>query len=242
MATLIIADIHANATALAALPPAEKIICAGDMVTFGVEPNACIDWLRLRNALCIRGEEDDAVAHGTGHALPQRLAAAGIASRSYTRSQLTSNNLAWLADLPPEIHVAIDGHRIGVVHAYPGDYNRYLMPTEEELERLTRAFPLADLIVTGHTHRQGIWHCRGKVVINPGSVGQNALPGLASYALVDRGRVSFGTARYDVQLAVDAIRATPLTHDAQDACIRELAEGSMRPSSRLPWPVHSVPA
>ncbi|HUA07960.1 MAG TPA: metallophosphoesterase family protein [Candidatus Acidoferrales bacterium] len=240
MATLVIADIHANAAALAVVPPAEKIICAGDIVTFGVEPNACIDWLRERNALCIRGEEDDAVAHGTVHALPQRLAAAGIASRSLTRSQLTPDNLAWLADLPPEIHVAIEGHRIGVVHAYPGDYNRYLLPTDEELERLTRAFPLADVIVAAHTHRQGIWHCRGKVVVNPGSVGQNTLPGLASYALIDRGRVSFGTARYDVELAIDAIRRAPLTRDTQDACIRELTEGSIRPSSRLPWPIHSV--
>ncbi|HTX57447.1 MAG TPA: metallophosphoesterase family protein [Candidatus Acidoferrales bacterium] len=242
MTTLIIADIHANAAALAALPPAHKIICAGDVVTFGAEPNICIDWLRQRDALCIRGEEDDAVAHERAHALPQRLAAAGIASRSYMRSQLTPDNLAWLANLPPEIHVAIEGCRVGVVHAYPGDYNRYLLPTDEELERITRAFPLADVIVTAHTHRQGIWHCRGKVVINPGSVGQNASPGLAAYALLDRGRISFGTARYDVDFAVDSIRRTGLPPEIQDACIRELTEGSMRPSSRLPWPVHSVPA
>ena len=242
MTTLIIADIHANAAALAALPAADKVICAGDIVTFGVEPNECIDWLRRRNALCIRGEEDDAVAHGVAHALPERLSAIGIASRSWTRSQLTPSNLAWLRDLPPEIHVEIDGYHIGVVHAYPGDYNRYLRPTEEELERMTRAFPRADLIVAAHTHRQGRWHRRGCVVLNPGSVGQGVLPGRASYALFEHGSSSFGTVEYDVRAAVETIRQSSLSRNVQEACIRELTEGSTRPSSRLPWPVHPVPA
>jgi putative phosphoesterase len=241
MKVLIIADVHANKTALDALPEADTIICAGDIVTFGAEPNACIDWLRAHNALCIRGEEDDAVAHGTRHALPQRLAAAGIASRKWTRLQLTGTNEAWLADLPPELTLTIGRLDIGVVHAYPGDYNRYLMPTEEELERLTRAFPKSDIIVTGHTHRQGIWHRRGVTVINPGSVGQNAVAGLASYALLDSGRIMFGSARYDVGRAMDRIFETALPLDAQSICVRELIDGGKRPESRLPWPVHTVP-
>ena len=242
MATLIIADIHANAAALAALPEADQVICAGDIVTFGVEPNECIDWLRRRKAMCIRGEEDDAVANNVAHALPDRLIAAGIASRSWTRLQLTPSNLAWLSDLPPEIHVAIDGYRMGIVHAYPGDYNRYLRPTDEELERMTRAFPLADLVAAAHTHRQGSWHCRGRLVLNPGSVGQNALPGYASYVLFERGKISFGASRYDVGMAVERIHRSSLPHSVQAACIRELTEGSLRPSSRLPWPVHPLPA
>ncbi|MGB6060270.1 MAG: metallophosphoesterase family protein [Candidatus Aquilonibacter sp.] len=242
MTTLIIADIHANAAALAALPAADQIICAGDIVTFGVEPNECIDWLRRRSAMCIRGEEDDAVAHGVAHALPERLTAAGIESRSWTRSELTPSNLAWLTSLPPEIHVAMDGYRSGVVHAYPGDYNRYLRPTDEELERMTRAFPLADLVVSAHTHRQGSWHCCGRLVVNPGSVGQNSLHGHASYVLFERGKIAFGASRYDVGVTVESIRHSSLPHSVQDACIRELTEGSLRPSSRLPWPVHQVPA
>jgi len=242
MTTLIIADIHANAAALHALPEADQIICAGDVVTFGVEPNECIDWLRRRNAACIRGEEDDAVAHGVAHALPERLTAAGIASRSWTRAELTPSNLSWLSNLPPEIHMEVDGYRIGVVHAYPGDYNRYLQPTDEELERMTRAFPFADFVVAAHTHRQGSWRCRDSVVVNPGSVGQNVLPGRASYVLFDRGNIYFGTARYDMWAAVAEVRRSSLVRSAQDACIRELTEGSVRPSCRLPWPVLTVPA
>lgn len=240
MRTLIVADIHANVQALNALPDADVVLFAGDVVTFGVEPDECVRWLTSRSAYCIRGEEDDAVAHGTPHALPEYLADAGVESRVWTRDVMTPNLLTWLADLPPELEVEIDGQRLAMVHAYPGDYNRYLMPTEEELHRLTRAFPRADIVITGHTHRQGVWHHGGKVIVNPGSVGQNAQPGLAAYALYEHGRITFGAAKYGVGAAVRQLRWSTLRADVQDACIRELVHGSVRPRSRLPWQRHSA--
>src|SRR5450755_993480 len=46
MRTLLIADVHANLAALQALPVADTIICAGDLVGFGSDPDSVIDWLR----------------------------------------------------------------------------------------------------------------------------------------------------------------------------------------------------
>ncbi|MGH7706707.1 MAG: metallophosphoesterase [Vulcanimicrobiaceae bacterium] len=46
MRVLIVADIHANLAALEALPLADAIICAGDVVGFGPDPSETIDWLR----------------------------------------------------------------------------------------------------------------------------------------------------------------------------------------------------
>jgi len=239
MRTLIIADVHANFDALVGLPDADLTLCAGDIVTFGVEPNQCIDWLVSRRAICVRGEEDDAVAHRSHHEFPHDLVQAGIASRGWTRSELTAGRMAWLAALPPEAEVVADRYRIAVVHAYPGDYNRYIMPTEEELDRVTRAFPRADLIVTGHTHRQGVWRHRGKIVLNPGSAGQPAQPGLASYVLCEDDDISFGCVRYDTETVVEKIRRSTLPPLAQAECIRELTRGSARPSTRVPA-AHSV--
>lgn len=234
MRTLIIGDIHANFHALSALPDADNILCAGDVVTFGVEPNQCIDWLVARDASCVRGEEDDAVAHGTRHELPPSLAIAGGASRVWTRSVLTAERARWLAGLPPELELIVDRRRIAIVHAYPGDYNRYLKPTTEELDRLTRAFPHADFIVTSHTHRQDVWYHNGKIVLNPGSIGQNAVPGTVSYATYEHGHLSLHAAHYDVSEAVSRLRASSLPVDAQDVCVSELVHGSIRPYSRIP--------
>lgn len=241
MRTLIIADVHANYDALCALPDADTILCAGDVVTFGVEPNECIDWLDSQGAVCVRGEEDDAVGHGTPHDLPSHIAHAGVASRAWTRSILTPEHAAWLAALPPEVEVVIDRCRIAVVHAYPGDYNRYLLPTEEELERITRAYPRADVIVTSHTHRQGVWRHRDRLIVNPGSVGQHATPSIVAYAVYERGNVTLGTARYDVTKPIAKVRASALPADVQEVCIRELVRGNVRPKTRLPV-LHSIPA
>jgi len=241
MRVLVVADIHANYDALAALPDADLTLCAGDIVTFGGLPNESLDWLGARRAFVIRGEEDDAVANGTFYPLPRHVERAGIASRAWTRATLAPTRLARLASLPPEYETVVDGCRIAMVHAYPGDYNRYLGPTDDELDRMTRAFPRAQIIVTAHTHRQGVRYYREKLIVNPGSVGASAKGGHAAYVLIERGNVTFESRPYDVERAIGRIRATPLASDVQDKCIRELTEGSIRPYTRLPMRA-SVPA
>lgn len=242
MRTLIIADVHANFSALAALPQADLILCAGDVVTFGPDPADCIEWLSLRRSLCVRGDEDDAVGNAAEHQLPDHLCHAGTVSRSWTKSVLSPSHRSWLAELPPELEAVVDGHRLSVVHAYPGDYSRYLRPTEEELHRLTRAFPRADVIVIGHTHRPGCWRYRGKVIVNPGSVGQSAIAGKASYALLHDGRITLGSIAYDHLKTQRRLQQCGMDPAAATCCAHELRNGSPRPTSRLDPAARSVPA
>jgi predicted phosphodiesterase len=56
MRALLIADVHANLEALRALPPAERVICAGDLVGLGPDPNQVVELLRRTSAICVRGE------------------------------------------------------------------------------------------------------------------------------------------------------------------------------------------
>lgn len=242
MRTLIIADVHANLSALHALPPADLVVCAGDIVTFGPDPADCIDWLSLNGALCVRGDEDDALATGTQHQLPPRLREAGLASRTWTDSALSYRHRSWLSGLPPELETIVEGRRVSVVHAYPGDYGRYLKPSDDELHRLTRAFPHADVIVIGHTHRPSVWRYRGKVILNPGSVGQPLIPGKASYALMQDGRITLGSVSYDHGSVIRRLRQSGLEPAAVQQCIEELHRGSPRPTERLDPMPHLVPA
>lgn len=59
--------------------------------------------------------------------------------------------------------LAIAGHRVVVTH---GD--QFGSPTPE---RLRDAFPAADLIVYGHTHRALVETLDGVIMVNPGSAG-----------------------------------------------------------------------
>src|ERR1700691_6273470 len=65
MRYLILSDIHANVTGLeAALAAVEgkwdRVICLGDVVGYGPDPNEVVDKIRALDAITIRGNHDKA--------------------------------------------------------------------------------------------------------------------------------------------------------------------------------------
>lgn len=62
-----------------------------------------------------------------------------------------------------EVVLTVDGHAIVVVHGH-----RLGSPTAD---RLRDAYPDADVIVYGHTHRQRIDELDGCLIVNPGAAG-----------------------------------------------------------------------
>src|ERR1039458_7361548 len=102
MRYLILSDIHANLTALdAALEAAkghwDKVVCLGDLVGYGPDPNEVIDRVRALGALTIRGNHDKAVS---GQANPDEFNPAAHAAVIWTREHLQIGNLAYLEKLP----------------------------------------------------------------------------------------------------------------------------------------------
>jgi len=232
MRVLLIADIHANLAALRALPSADAILCAGDVVGFGPDAGAVIDELQRLRVRCVRGDEDDAVAKNVWHPVPPSLEHAGLEVRERTREALSQSQMRWLQNLPPELEESFDGVRIGVTHAYPGDYTRYLKPTDEEISRISRAFPHCDIVLLGHTHRSGSWKGRCRI-INPGSVGFPQRPGFAAYAVLEKGKIIFGEARYDPKITLAMLSTWSISDEAYGECANELTEGSTRPYARV---------
>ncbi len=229
MKSLIIADVHANWTALDVLPAADLVVCAGDVVTFGPRPGAVIDALAKVGARCVRGDEDDAVARNLLRDAPPGLEAAAHETRAWTRSILTANQMRWLSELPLEIELQAGGVRLAVTHAYPGAMSRYLRPTREELERVARAFPRANVVVVGHTHRSGSWQVGGTTILMPGSVGQSSHGGYASFALIEGDTVTLRELPYDVNRTIQEIRATPWSASVKESSLRALQLGAPRP-------------
>lgn len=232
MRVLLIADVHSNLGALQALPDADAVVCAGDVVGLGPDGGAVIDALQRLNAICVRGDEDDAIARSVTHPVPPSLGRAAGELRIRTREMLTAKQLRWLKALPPELEVSFDGVRIGVTHAYPGDYTRYIKPTDEEVSRIGRAFPSCEIVVVGHTHRAGSWKGRC-LIVNPGSVGMPYRAGYASYAMLENGSVIFGQARFDPKDNLGALSRLDISDEAYRECVAELTKGSVRPQDRL---------
>lgn len=153
MRYLILSDIHANADALQAVETAtagkyDRVVCLGDLVGYGAEPNQVIDWMRERATVVIRGNHDRIAAGLDDVTLLNESARAAIL---WTQKALTPENRDYLASLPPGPQT-IDGD-FQIVHGSPADEDEYLFLTSQ----FARVFPRLETTVSffGHTHVQG---------------------------------------------------------------------------------------
>jgi predicted phosphodiesterase len=93
---LIVSDIHGNYEALeAVLEHArgryDKILCLGDLVGYGADPNPVAEWAKLNVASVVRGNHDRAC---TGTDSLEYFNPSARASALWTRGVLTPANLS----------------------------------------------------------------------------------------------------------------------------------------------------
>ena len=234
MKLALVSDLHANLEALEAVlgdidraSPGANLVCAGDIVGYGPDPEACIARLQERAALCVMGNHEEMVL---GRRDFSRCVYAGIVAAVWTRRQLSPAARAYLEALPPHVRM---GSSVVVCHGDLASADTYVSTrerAEEAMAQLRARQPSAKVLVCGHTHHAalftraggfqlangpGDWAlpASGHCLINPGAVGQSrgAAP-LASYALLDmeRRRVSFREVAYDYRTTLRKLRAAKL--------------------------------
>ncbi|HLZ90923.1 MAG TPA: metallophosphoesterase family protein [Candidatus Acidoferrum sp.] len=152
MRILILSDLHANATALtAALAAADgrwqRVVCLGDIVGYGPDPNEVTTRIRELGAQTIRGNHDKAA---TGLMSTDDFNPVAKMAVDWTRSQLSPDNLEWLTNLP---HGPLDAGGVLLVHGALHDEDEYVFTPAQALEGLLDSG--ATLTFFGHTHHQG---------------------------------------------------------------------------------------
>jgi predicted phosphodiesterase len=228
MRILVIADVHANLAAFRAVIEAaevlggfDKIWCLGDVVGYGAEPGECIDLLNSYDNVTIAGNHDLAAAGIIGIEDFNPLAAAAI---TWTKTQLTDKQQAWLRGLP-QTHVEAD---FTLVHGSLRDpvWDYLLSPSLAEVNFRRQQTPYC---LVGHSHMpvafrdvegpiEGLVLGDGTTfqldgttfVANPGSLGQPRDGDKRScYALLDfdAKRLEFRRAEYDVAASQAKMRA-----------------------------------
>ena len=194
MRYLVLSDIHANFTALEAALAAvdgrwERVVCLGDVVGYGPDPNEVIDRVRALQATIIRGNHDKAAC---GLADAEDFNPVARTAAEWTRAQLRAENLAFLQELPSG-PVEADG--LALVHGAFHDEDEYVFAPAQALDGLLES-PSA-VTFFGHTHFQGGFSFRDnkleviqlrpnggtsfaalrveagtRYLLNPGSIGQ----------------------------------------------------------------------
>ncbi len=231
MRYLILSDIHANWQGLegvlaAAAGRYDEIVCLGDIVGYGADPNRTTEWVRKNCSTVIRGNHDKACS---GLENAEQFNPVAKQAVEWTHHALSDENREYLRALPGG---PIEVNGFAMVHGSVRDEDEYVLDARDaapQFEHVTKA-----LTFFGHTHVQGgfflraansasddavgapgTFHLRDNdlCLVNPGSVGQPRdyqwEAGFAVYDSQER-TVSYGRCPYDVQAAQTRIRAAGL--------------------------------
>lgn len=233
MKVAIISDVHANLEALTALPEAyDELWVLGDLVNYGPDPAATVEFIRSRAATVIRGNHDHSVGWDEDPRCSPRFGQMAEETRQYTQSTLSDEHKAFLRRLPLTIRREIDGAAFFLCHATPtSPLYEYRAPDSPRWQIREEASAGADIILVGHTHLQFVRPSDGRTIVNPGSLGQSKLGDpSARYAIWDDGRIELKSFAYPVEQTIEKIEALPLSARVKADLVHVLRTGAVPPS------------
>jgi predicted phosphodiesterase len=185
----LISDIHGNIEALEAVLAAlkehevDQILCLGDVIGYGPNPNECVQLIRQHAAICLIGNHDEASLGRVDLELFNSMARQAI---EWTTESLTEESTAFLRQLT--YSRSYDDFMI--VHASPDEPTRwnYILNLEDAAQSF-EAFQ-EQICFIGHSHTPWVIHLQpdgrmrvrhdyplafeddSRYLINIGSVGQ----------------------------------------------------------------------
>lgn len=157
MRLAVISDVHACVEALESVLAdvdklgADRLVCLGDMVGYGPEPDEVVGMLRERKVIAVMGNHDAGVAGSQSLDMfrePNRR----LLER--TQQLLSPENLAWLRELP----LIFEGDGWLAAHSSPLQPERWrymdsAMVCQKVLREIDEKFRFC---LIGHTHRAGV--------------------------------------------------------------------------------------
>jgi len=230
MRTAVIADVHANLAALEAVlediagEQVSEILCLGDNVGYGPDPEEVIHELQANRIVSIQGNHEYAILN---RAYFDRMNPDPKKSLEMTLKMISPETLNYIINL--EQVLVLPGNTRLVHGCPPKSPTCYLFyPSVIMLEKIFDAFP-EQICFYGHTHtlnffeeglppEKGLEACLGtyrlqhdrRYIINPGSVGQprDGINNHAKYLVWDQDNqtVTFKAVPYDVLRTVNKLR------------------------------------
>ena len=233
MRVLLLADVHANWEALLSLqraePKPDAVLFAGDAVGYGPDAALCARWLLANATVAARGNHDEGVRRGAALNTPPELEEAARETLDYSRALLSPEDMSGIAAWPLSATFAANGATFYVTHGSPtdplGGAVNAATCAEAELHLLFDNLT-ADVIVLGHTHLPALRRFDGRLIVNPGSLGQPryGVPD-ATYAVWQDGDVQIKHLHYDHETTIQKLRLAPLSAETTDQLVAVLETG-----------------
>lgn len=219
----IITDIHSNIQALNATliefdkQNVEKIICCGDIIGIGINPEETIHELLKRKEMLIavRGNHEQYLLNGLPkeiHDDKRKMSEIEIKNHKWNHSKLSNKSIEFLRQLEISLNVELVGKRLYIVH-YPqqtdGTYKKHIKNPSamDNLEMFKEN--TADIFIYGHTHTFSINNINDKLYINTGALGCPMGNNIARAGIleINKGKIEFKriNVEYNVKEIIDKI-------------------------------------
>ena len=183
----IISDIHGNYHALDAVisdiskKDINYTICLGDIIGKGVNSRKCIDLVKEKCDIVLKGNVDDRFCMNPEDFKQNEREYERI---KFYRNLLTQEDIKYLNNLPLCTEFYLSGNLVRLFHASPNDPYKTIDNYEMDFNKKYKLFEpeintsntVADIIVFGHLHYNILEKLYGKTLINCGSVGCSGCP------------------------------------------------------------------
>lgn len=181
----IISDAHGNINALNAVLEefdkiqVDKIICCGDIIGIGANPEETVQALIQRKniLIAVKGNHEQYLLEGLPknvHDDKRTMSLGEIKNHEWTHNKLSEESKKFISELQISNTIQIENKKIYIVH-YPVDkeckYKKHIKnPSIEDSKDMFQGID-ADIFIYGHTHTISVNKEKNKWYINSGSVG-----------------------------------------------------------------------
>ncbi|MEX2641924.1 MAG: metallophosphoesterase family protein [Acetobacterales bacterium] len=201
----------------------DDLICTGDAVAYGADPQPVCDLLRARGVPVVMGNCEESLGLDSGDCgcgFADGSACDVMAAHwfAYCRKAVNDETRAWMGTLPRQLRFSMAGRQVAVVHGGADAINAYVFASTPAAEKRRQCGLLgADLVVGGHAGLPFADVDAGW--INAGVIGLPANDGTTRgwYALLEPVdgdiRIELRPLRFDHVAAAARMRAKGLPED-----------------------------
>ena len=214
MKILLLSDIHSNDTALQAILAREnqidRVICTGDLVVGGPQPNEVISALSEFDGYFVLGNHDiELIRFHRGcqfwsevyQALLVEIGLDAIFLNwlEWEHERISSENMRFLESMYETLSIHIQNLHIRLCHGHSWPIRIMPDSADDDFKEVSDLYD-ESLIIFGHTHTQFKKSINNKIFLNPGTVGGDYRLGHsnACYAIIEDGVISMKNTPYDM--------------------------------------------
>jgi predicted phosphodiesterase len=134
----------------------DHMLCTGDVVAYGADPQATVDLIRAADIAVVMGNCEESLAADSsdcGCGFDKGSACDVLATQwfAYASRALDAKTKAWMRSLPRQIDLTLDGRRLSAIHGSVSQINRFVFASSAGADKLAECKQAAtDGVIAGH--------------------------------------------------------------------------------------------